>query len=124
MAAAPPPPTLLLPLLPQPWLAWPLLALATFVAANALAWRMEECRRRRIAQKVRRLAAQSDAGGGDEARRGRRERIPVSIISGFAGSGKTTLVNHGTCAPPPRARCRCHRVIALLSDDQHKSPSS
>ena len=58
-----------------------LLMVLTFLVSNGIAWWLEHGRRRRIAEKTERLAAASSI------------KTPVTIVTGFLGSGKTTLVN-------------------------------
>jgi hypothetical protein len=55
--------------------------LISFFVANTLAWWMDISRRRRIAEKAKRLAKESHL------------KTPVTIVTGFLGSGKTTLIN-------------------------------
>jgi G3E family GTPase len=55
--------------------------LATFLLSNGIAWWLEGRRRLRILEKTKRLAAASTF------------KTPVTIVTGFLGSGKTTLVN-------------------------------
>ena len=63
------------------WAGLACLLLVTFFLSNIIAWQLERARQRRIADKTRRLAAASSI------------KTPVTIVTGFLGSGKTTLVN-------------------------------
>jgi hypothetical protein len=49
----------------------------TFFISNGMAWWLEKGRRRRIAEKTQRLAAVSSI------------KTPVTIVTGFLGSGLT-----------------------------------
>ena len=51
------------------------------MVSNAIAWGLEIVRKRRIASKTLKLAEKSEL------------KTPVTVITGFLGSGKTTLVN-------------------------------
>eukprot|EP00281_Chroomonas_sp_CCMP1168_P000720 CAMPEP_0206274118 /NCGR_PEP_ID=MMETSP0047_2-20121206/34980_1 /ASSEMBLY_ACC=CAM_ASM_000192 /TAXON_ID=195065 /ORGANISM="Chroomonas mesostigmatica_cf, Strain CCMP1168" /LENGTH=129 /DNA_ID=CAMNT_0053703303 /DNA_START=100 /DNA_END=486 /DNA_ORIENTATION=+ len=72
---------------PTTWTMWDYIGLGvmmvlSFVLANAIAWWLESGRQKRIAEKTKILAAES------------KLRTPVTIVTGFLGSGKTTLINH------------------------------
>jgi len=42
----------------------------------------------------------------DLSRIRRLSRIPATIITGFLGAGKTTLIRHISAAPSPMISCR------------------
>lgn len=70
---------------PLPWLTVLAYLGVAFVVAQVLVVWLQHRRAARIEAKASALAAGSGGGGG---------RVPVTLVTGFLGSGKTTLVNH------------------------------
>lgn len=56
--------------------------LLSLLAANAIAWFLQHKRGQRIQALAAKLAAPS------------RDKTPITLVTGFLGAGKTTLVNH------------------------------
>ena len=83
---------------PWPWPpAWGTVAAVAAVLAGSfimtqvlLTW-MQHWRLRRIEDKSLQLCARGRAA--DAAPAGSEKRVPITIVTGFLGSGKTTLVN-------------------------------
>lgn len=63
-----------------------LVLIASVVAANIIAHALETWRNRRIESKMSSVARLMSA-------REKSSRIPITIVTGFLGAGKTTLVN-------------------------------
>lgn len=77
----------------------------TFFLANALAVCIQNARFRRIEEKCQRLAATRGA------------TIPVTIITGFLGSGKTSLLNRILREPGGRRICVIENEAGAVSID-------
>jgi G3E family GTPase len=80
--------------------------LLTFIAANIVAVLLESFRRRRIDSKVTSLAAS-----------GQRRPVPVTIITGFLGAGKTVLLNRLLANPNGRRICIIENEAGAVSID-------
>ena len=88
--------------------------LASLVVSNSIAWWIERDRQRRIDEKTATLALKSSL------------KTPVTILTGFRGSGKTTLVNHILCSDEHGKRIAVieNEAGALSIDDKLLSADS
>lgn len=79
--------------------------LATFIVAQAIAVMLLQWRRRRIVEKQAQLAG---AAGG--------AAIPVTIVTGFLGAGKTQLLNRLLANPPLNERGLPLRIVVIENE--------
>ena len=75
------------------WLSVGLLLLVSYVLTFILVSYLQRYRLRRIERKSEELCAATEAAVDDAA------RVPITLITGFLGSGKTTLVNRVLSSP-------------------------
>ena len=75
------------------WLSVGLLLVVSYVLTSILVSYLQRYRLRRIERKSEELCAATEAAVDDAA------RVPITLITGFLGSGKTTLVNRVLSSP-------------------------
>lgn len=94
------------------------IAVLTLLAANLIAYFMNTARNKRIRKKIELLAGSPiEQVPSELAAPSKVIDVPVTLITGFLGSGKTSLLNHILANPKGRRICIIENEVGAISID-------